>query len=183
MYDKMRDEMAIWVQAMDGTQVLQNGEAILARLVRLAQLASNPGLIDAAYGETPAKLLALDSLLNSYFKSSDAQKVIVWTSFVGNITTLQQRYARWSPVAIYGDITNVERDAAVRSFRTDPGTRLLIANPAAAREGLTLTESNVAIYLDRTFNLVDYLPVPGPHRQDLTDAALRHRSVAGGSDR
>jgi SNF2 family DNA or RNA helicase len=33
----------------------------------------------------------------------------------------------------------------------------MIANPAAAREGLTLTEANVAIYLDRTFNLVDYL--------------------------
>lgn len=29
--------------------------------------------------------------------------------------------------------------------------------PAAAREGLTLTEANVAVYLDRTFNLVDYL--------------------------
>jgi SNF2 family DNA or RNA helicase len=35
--------------------------------------------------------------------------------------------------------------------------RLLIANPAAAREGLTLTEANISIYLDRTFNLVDYL--------------------------
>jgi SNF2 family DNA or RNA helicase len=33
----------------------------------------------------------------------------------------------------------------------------LIANPAAAREGLTLTEANVAVYVDRTFNLVDFL--------------------------
>lgn len=46
---------------------------------------------------------------------------------------------------------------AVRTFRSNPEVRLLIANPAAAREGLTLTEANVAIYLDRTFNLVDYL--------------------------
>ena len=50
-----------------------------------------------------------------------------------------------------------ERDASVRAFRGDARTRLLVANPAAAREGLTLTEANVAIYLDRTFNLVDYL--------------------------
>ena len=35
--------------------------------------------------------------------------------------------------------------------------RILVANPAAAREGLTLTEANVAIYVDGTFNLVDYL--------------------------
>jgi SNF2 family DNA or RNA helicase len=33
----------------------------------------------------------------------------------------------------------------------------MIANPAAAREGLTLTEARTAIYLDRTFNLVDYM--------------------------
>jgi SNF2 family DNA or RNA helicase len=33
----------------------------------------------------------------------------------------------------------------------------MIANPAAAREGLTLTEARTAVYLDRTFNLVDFL--------------------------
>ena len=46
---------------------------------------------------------------------------------------------------------------AVKAFKTDSATRILIANPAAAREGLTLTEANMAIYVDRTFNLVDYL--------------------------
>ena len=50
-----------------------------------------------------------------------------------------------------------ERDAAVYAFRRNESTRLLVANPAAAREGLTLTEANTSIYLDRTFNLVDYL--------------------------
>ena len=33
----------------------------------------------------------------------------------------------------------------------------MIANPAAAREGLTLTQARTAIYLDRTFKLVDFL--------------------------
>jgi SNF2 family DNA or RNA helicase len=35
--------------------------------------------------------------------------------------------------------------------------KIMIANPSAAREGLTLTRANNAIYLDRNFNLVDYL--------------------------
>lgn len=52
---------------------------------------------------------------------------------------------------------NVARDRAIKAFKGDPSVRLLVANPAAAREGLTLTEANVAVYLDRTFNLVDYL--------------------------
>lgn len=156
MYATMKSELALWVQAMDGQTVLASGEAVLARLVRLAQLASNPSLIDAGYDEVPAKFQALDSLLSTYFANPE-QKILVWTSFVENIEELQGRYSQWHPVCIHGAVSMEQRDAAVRSFKTDPATRLLIANPAAAREGLTLTEANVAIYLDRTFNLVDYL--------------------------
>jgi SNF2 family DNA or RNA helicase len=157
MYESMRGEMELWVRSLDGEQVLQRGDAILARMVRLAQLASNPGLMDAGYSETPAKFAALDHLLDHYLTRNAGQKVIVWSSFIGNIDALKDRYLRWNPVVIHGEVTNEERDAAVRSFRGDPQTRLLLANPAAAREGLTLTEANVAIYVDRTFNLVDYL--------------------------
>ena len=83
--------------------------------------------------------------------------MIVWTSFVENIRSLAKRFNKYQPVVIYGEMDNVSRDKSIRAFRGDPETRLLIANPAAAREGLTLTEANIAIYLDRTFNLVDYL--------------------------
>lgn len=156
MYETMRNELALWVRTMDGETVLANADAVLARLVRLAQIASNPRLIDASFNEVPSKFIALDCLLSKYLADGN-QKVLVWTSFVDNIDALQHRYAQWRPVCIHGAIGTDERDAAVRSFKTDPATRLLIANPAAAREGLTLTEANVAIYVDRTFNLVDYL--------------------------
>lgn len=157
MYDRMRQELELWVRSLNGEEVLERGEAILARMVRLAQLASNPALLDASYREIPGKIGALDLLLQRYFASDHRQKVIVWTSFVGNIEAIRHRYIQWSPVVIHGAVTNEERDVAVRLFRDDPATRLLVANPAAAREGLTLTEATVAIYLDRTFNLVDYL--------------------------
>jgi SWI/SNF-related matrix-associated actin-dependent regulator 1 of chromatin subfamily A len=156
MYGELRNELALWVSAMDGTQVLKQAEAILARLVRLAQLASNPALLDAAYGEDACKLVALDALLETYLKSPQ-QKVIVWTSFTDNVAALKRRYRDHSPVTLYGAMSTPERDDAVRRFRHDPAVRIMIANPAAAREGLTLTEANVAIYVDRTFNLVDYL--------------------------
>src|SRR4030095_6914449 len=45
----------------------------------------------------------------------------------------------------------------LRLFTSDKNVRLFIGNPSAGREGLTLTSANIAIYLDRTFNLVDYL--------------------------
>lgn len=156
MYESLRDEMELWVTSLSGQQVAKNAEAILARLVRLAQVASNPGLLDAAYRGHPAKFLALDGQLRKLLKDP-GQKVIIWSSFVGNIETLRVRYAKYSPVIIHGEVSTAQRDKSVRAFRNDKAVRLLIANPAAAREGLTLTEANIAIYLDRTFNLVDYL--------------------------
>ena len=156
MYHEMRNELALWVADLDGQQVLKQADAILARLVRLAQLASNPALVDASYSEDPAKFAALDVLLDTYL-ANPRQKVIVWSSFVGNVRTLAERYRRYSPVTLHGELTPAERDRSVKAFRSDETVRLLIANPAAAREGLTLTEANVAIYIDRTFNLVDFL--------------------------
>jgi SWI/SNF-related matrix-associated actin-dependent regulator of chromatin subfamily A-like protein 1 len=156
MYEEMRAELALWVRSMSGAEVLERAEAILARMIRLAQLASNPGLLDAGYRESPAKFSALDDLLARFLADAN-RKTIVWTSFVENIDSLQKRYADYRPVVIHGDVDSAARDRAVRAFKTNRQVRLLIANPAAAREGLTLTEADTAIYVDRTFNLVDYL--------------------------
>src|SRR5262249_13561802 len=132
-------------------------ETILARLVRLAQLASDPSMLDASYNQEPCKFVALDALLGEILTRPRARKVIVWTSFVANIASLKRRFSKYRPVSLHGALTGPERDASVLAFKEDPEVRLMVANPAAAREGLTLTEANVAIYLDRTFNLVDYL--------------------------
>lgn len=156
MYEKLRNELAIWVKSLSGEEVLAQAENILTRLLRLAQLASNPGLLDADYSETPAKIQHLDQLLSDYLKDPD-NKVIVWTSFVPNIRELKKRYKSLKPVTLYGEMDAASKNAAVTAFKTDKSVRLLIANPAAAREGLTLTEARTAIYLDRTFNLVDFL--------------------------
>jgi SWI/SNF-related matrix-associated actin-dependent regulator 1 of chromatin subfamily A len=156
MYERMREDLELRVRKMSGAEVLEQADAILSRMVRLAQLSSNPALLDADYKETPAKLAELDALLKKYMADPE-RKVIVWTSFVENVRGLARWFKKYRPVVIYGEMDNVSRDKSVRAFKEDPGVRLLIANPAAAREGLTLTEANIAIYLDRTFNLVDYL--------------------------
>ena len=156
MYSALRNELALWVRNMSGEEVLAQADNILTRLIRLAQLASNPALLDTRYQETPAKFAALDELLPLYL-ANPRQKVIIWTSFIGNIPALLRRYRALRPVALYGKMDGDARDASVKAFKTDSGVRLLVANPAAAREGLTLTQASTAIYLDRTFNLVDFL--------------------------
>ena len=156
MYHELRSTLELWVRSLTGEEILAQAENILTRLIRLAQLASNPALIDSAYTETPAKFLVLDSLLADYLQAPET-KVIVWTSFVGNITALMKRYGSLKPVCIHGGMDGAAKQRSVKAFRKSPTVRLLIANPAAAREGLTLTEANTAIYVDRTFNLVDFL--------------------------
>lgn len=156
MYEQLRKELAIWVRNLSGEEVLAQADNILSRLVRLAQLASNPALLDTSYTELPSKFETLERLLPLYL-SDPSSKAIVWTSFVPNIPTLVSRFHHLRPVTLYGDMDGSSRDAAVAAFKRDTEVRLLIANPAAAREGLTLTEANTAIYTDRTFNLVDFL--------------------------
>lgn len=156
MYEELRTTLALWIQDLTGDEILAEAENILTRLIRLAQLASNPRLLDTRYSETPAKFAALDDLLTTYL-APPSSKVIVWTSFVGNIAALQQRHPTYHPVTLHGEMDGASRQRAVREFKTNPAVRLLIANPAAAREGLTLTQANTAIYIDRTFNLVDFL--------------------------
>jgi SNF2 family DNA or RNA helicase len=156
MYEQLRRELVLWVQTLSGEDVQAQAENILTRLIRLAQIASNPGLIDASYREIPAKFRALDELLPP-FRDFKAGKVIVWTSFVPNIPALLKRFRDWRPVCLHGEMDSRSRDKAIVGFKKDPSVRLMIANPAAAREGLTLTEARTAIYLDRTFNLVDFL--------------------------
>src|SRR5579871_1175918 len=156
MYEQMRNELALWIRDLSGAEILARAENILTRLVRLAQLASNPGLIDSRYRETPVKFTALDELLAEYL-ADPSSKVVAWTSFVGNIPLLLKRFSVFRPVCLHGEMDGKSRDRAITAFKMDAGVRLLVANPAAAREGLTLTQANTAIYLDRTFNLVDFL--------------------------
>ena len=156
MYNELRNQLALWIRDLSGEEILARADNILTRLVRLAQLASNPGLIDAQYKEIPAKFRALDELVPTYLQA-DSEKVIIWTSFVGNIGALQDRFTRFRPVCLHGEMDGKSRDFSVAAFKQDPTVRLLIANPAAAREGLTLTQARIAIYVDRTFNLVDFL--------------------------
>lgn len=155
MYSKLREELRIEIQNMEGETIIDEAENILKKLLRLTQIASNPFLIDKRYKEIPAKYIALENLLKDIILKNE--KAIVWTSFVENILVLKNRLAQYNPLIIYGDIPIKDRAEAVKTFQESDENKILIANPAAAREGITLTKANHAIYLDRNFNLVDYL--------------------------
>ena len=155
IYEQLKKELYIEVTNLDGEKIIDESNELLKKLLRLAQIASNPFLIDKSYSETPAKFPLLDTLIESILEQKE--KVIVWSCFVDNIRTLYKRYKKFGSLILYGAIPIEKRSKIIKQFKSNDEFMILIANPAAAREGLTLTSANNAIYLDRNFNLVDYL--------------------------
>ncbi|MBI3486491.1 DEAD/DEAH box helicase [Candidatus Daviesbacteria bacterium] len=155
IYDQLKKELYIEITNINGEKVIDESDELLKKILRLSQIASNPFLIDKAYNETPAKFPLLDTLIENIIEQKE--KVIVWSCFVDNIRILYKRYKKFGSLMLYGDIPIEKRNEIVKQFRNNGESMVLIANPAAAREGLTLTSANNAIYLDRNFNLVDYL--------------------------
>ncbi|BCH13693.1 DEAD/DEAH box helicase [Mesorhizobium sp. L-2-11] len=154
IYAQFRDELAA-VVVRGGQAILDDAEGLLKRLLRLVQVASNPAMVDQAYRAMPGKLPALESLLHEIVDSGE--KAIVWTSFTDNADMLAFHFENLGVAVVHGGLSMAKREAALTAFKTDPECRVLVATPGAAKEGLTLTVANHAIFYDRTFSLDDYL--------------------------
>lgn len=155
MYDEIARSLRTEV-VVDGELVVDDAESILKRLLRLVQVASNPRLIDESYDETPGKLTVLERLLSDATKEGDG-KAIVWTNFIENADWLERKLAPYSPVKVHGKVEMDQRNEAIARFKGDSKCRVLIATPGSAKEGLTLTVANHAVFYDRGFSLDDYL--------------------------
>jgi SNF2 family DNA or RNA helicase len=98
--------------------------------------------------------------------ASRGEKVLIWTTFVRNIRALSHELSDFNPAVVHGGVPPedtaapgaVTREAELDRFRNDPNCSVLIANPAAAGEGISLHHwCHHAIYLDRTFSAGHFL--------------------------
>jgi SNF2 family DNA or RNA helicase len=154
LYDSYREQAR--AEVMLGGQLAQDdAEAVLKRLLRLVQVTSNPALVDESYKEEPGKVSELNRLVRE--ATDDGSKVIVWTSFVQNAEWLCDRLAEYGAVRVHGELPIEVRNRAIEDFKHREDVSVLVATPGAAKEGLTLTVANHAIYFDRSFSLDDYL--------------------------
>jgi SNF2 family DNA or RNA helicase len=154
MYETIRDEMRVEV-LKDGLLEEDISDDLLKRLLRLVQVTSNPRLIDERYDKEPGKVGPLRELVNEIVESSE--KAIIWTSFVDNVGWLSSLFSEFNPVQIHGGMGSIERQKSVDGFLEQSETKLLVATPQSAKEGLTLTVANHVIFYDRTFSLDDYI--------------------------
>ena len=95
---------------------------------------------------------------------ADGQKVVVWAPFVSTIERLANRFEDLGAMMIHGgvpagdDADDDTREGIVRLFHSDPRRMVLVANPAAGGEGISLHQvCHNAVYIGRTYNAAHYL--------------------------
>jgi len=158
-----------------------------ARAIRLMQVAVNPGLllkestefdIDTENNlnaslmdivrhyrkyELPAKVDAACRLANEILKKE--KKIIIWSAFIYNLRLVSELLCEYHPVVISGQVPlrstdpeEISRESQISRFKADDNCHVLIANPAACAESISLHHHcHSAIYLDRSFNCAHYL--------------------------
>lgn len=169
MFAQMGEVVMYLLQAACSPKLL-SATADASRAYRYPPLAIPLGsrlatLVDA-YGdyEVPAKIKQTCAIVRA--NAIAGNKTLVWSNFPRNLLTLEQQLAALSPALVYGAIPSDEdAEAGVRTrereldrFRDDPRCMVLLANPAAMSEGVSLHHvCHHAIYVDRTFNAGQYL--------------------------
>ena len=154
LYNSIKRDMRA-VVLRDGLPVLEEADNLLKRLLRLVQVASNPRLVDESYDREPGKTPWLRQIVADAVDGGS--KVIVWSSFTRNVDWLADVLAEYGTARIHGKLAMDVRDRAVDRFQRGDDCKVLIATPGAAKEGLTLTAANHAVFFDRSFSLDDYL--------------------------
>jgi SNF2 family DNA or RNA helicase len=112
-------------------------------------------LVDESYTVMPGKWGPLEQLIESILGQGD--KSIVWTAFTKNADWLASKLRHHGVAIVHGKLSMDRRNYAVKQFLDDLECRIMVATPAAAKEGLTLTVANHVIFFDRGFSLDDYL--------------------------
>lgn len=123
-----------------------------------------------------SKLLFLDELLGEVL-SRQSEKVVIWSSFTAVIEKLTARYSSYGATFIHGGVETSEeaeegsREWVIERFHDDASNRVLIANPAACGEGISLHHAaHNAVYFDRNFNAAHYLQsIDRIHRRGLPE--------------
>jgi SNF2 family DNA or RNA helicase len=171
-----------------------------AKMVRLLQSASNPTLLGKQSDEfrlppieiednpslndiidnypdyeMPSKFIRCVELSRQIVGAG--RKVLIWSWFVHNIVMMNKLLADLNPLYIHGEVPfgnstdPNSRDWKISTFLNDVNYNVLIANPSACAESISLhSHCHDAIYLDRTFNCGQYLQsLDRIHRIGLRD--------------
>ena len=155
IYADYQNELMHELMDENGNSIVDDAEYILKRLLRLVQCASNPAIVDKSYQDLPVKFEFLQGVLKKITERNE--KAIIWTNFIDNVNWLSVKLHHLKPIKVHGRISIETRNKSIERFKKEPSCQIMIATPGAAKEGLTLTVANHAVFYDRSFSLDDYI--------------------------
>lgn len=144
-------------------------------VMKVMEFVSNPSLLsndmDYAFDRrVGALLLESDGPKIDYVcrrarqLAAEGKKVLIWSSFVQNVELIALRLSDLGAEFIHGGVDAGDesdfdtREGKIKRFHTDDTCKVLVANPAACSEGVSLHKvCQYAIYLDRSFNAAHYM--------------------------
>ena len=175
LYKLMKFEVAREAASALGIRSKQAFRSLGRSVARLLMFVSNPSLLSAEIQFAQADLLAgvLSEgegpkmryvLKRARSLAREGKKVLIWSSFRNNVEYLAERLGDLGAVYIHGGVDAGDedddgtREGKIKAFHDNDNVMVMVANPAAAGEGVSLHRiCHHAIYLDRTFNAAHYL--------------------------
>ena len=145
------------------------------KIMKVIEFVSNPSLLaddmDYIFDKRLGDLIAMDSgpKINYACRrarelAAEGRKVIIWSQFVKNVLLITERLKDIGADCIYGAVNSGDEDEEdtrewkIKQFHQDPQKMVLVLNPSAASEAISLHKAcHHAIYVDRSFNAAHYL--------------------------
>lgn len=149
-YNKLKNEL--YMEIGDGLRITAPSAA--AKLNKLNQVTSG-FIIDTQavkenkfYNEDKTELYQLSSYrfakLIDLLGQIGNEQVLIWANYKAEFRIIQQALGD-SCRCVYGETTLAEKNEAIKLFK-EGKIQYLIANPASADKGLTLTNAHISIY-------------------------------------
>lgn len=180
LYAIVRDEALRQLSAsLNASTVGLNILGARRSVLRLLQLSVNPmlalqsmagetvglnsGIVEAVLNEGPSPKMQRVAA-HARELAAAGKKTVLWTIFTDTISELERMLADLNPVSLHGAVPTGDaqdegtREGRLERFHRDGSCHVMIANPAAAGEGISLhTVCHDAIYVDRSYVSTHYL--------------------------
>ncbi len=202
LYSVIRSEV---LRQLSGLRSNSHVDIIAARrsVMRLLQVSANPvaaviamtggsAVGDATFAELARRVLeegdsakVVEACTRARALAAIPRKVVIWTIFRHTIDRLEALLPDLHPVILHGGVpTGDERDDStregrIRKFHEDPSCMVMIANPAACSEGISLHQiCHEAVYVDRSYNAAHYLQsIDRIHRLGLAPGEITNITI------
>lgn len=171
-YDVIKNDKLI--QFENGQEV--SAQMVITALMKMQQITSGFTIDDAGEvvklvpDDKNPKMLAVRDLMEDI-----EDKVIVFAHYRHTVDLLEKSLKEYHPLVIRGGMKKEDVSEVVRAFNNDDDRRVIIAQTATAKEGLTLLGTKnrpcyTTVYVENSYSLID--------RTQSEDRNHRHGQVA-----